>query len=83
MNGQVGAGICPLVDGKFSLKKSFRLSNDCSLFQAELVAIREAVRWVSTSPGVEKIRLYSERSRSCSIVCPGPISWFIIIGGRD
>ncbi|GBO05288.1 hypothetical protein AVEN_144491-1 [Araneus ventricosus] len=46
LNGQVGAGFC-VFNPSFSGDFQYRLDDHCSVFQAELMALKQALLWKS------------------------------------
>ena len=57
-DGKVGAGVTILKDGEAAREASFRLPDVATVYQAEVLAIREAAKMLQTIPNLTTIKVY-------------------------
>ncbi|KFM76496.1 Hypothetical protein in type-1 retrotransposable element R1DM, partial [Stegodyphus mimosarum] len=60
LNGHVGAAFCVFSDEKLSLERKYRLSDNASVYQAELVALREILYWLFSNSEIDPVEIYSD-----------------------
>ena len=57
-DGRVGAGVYILCGGVRAAEMSFRLPDESTVYQAEMMAIREAARILATIPNLTSVKVY-------------------------
>ena len=56
--GQVGAGLFILMENTPPIRDKFRLPDECTVFQAEVLAIREAAKLLVDTPNLKRVKFF-------------------------